>query len=756
MRIAAYFVFVCIVSAAAVLSGLRASGAAEVRFALVIGNDSYKAATLATPANDAGLIAEALQSAGFAVSGARNLDQDTLRRSFREFLDQVSAAGPDAVALVYLAGQGLQFEGENYFVPIDADIKRDVDIPIQAIRVSDFTRPLAALPGRVKIVILDAARQSPFAAGGQPLASGLALVDPEPGSAIAFNAAPGSVGPNEPGPYGAFATALSEMIRTGGLGLDELFARVRLRVDETTQGAEVPWFASHIDGPFEFTVREAGAPPLPTAVSFADVRSKPMRSYPVVEDAYAAAVERDTLEGYQEFLTAYPDSPYGRRIDLMLAARREAMIWRRCVREDSPPAYWSYLRRYPDGPHAFDARRRLRFLSAAMEPPPSFALMEFGVPPPPPQELRYFNRRVIVFGGPDFGPPPPPPMRFLPPRPREFTALPPPQPPRAAFVLPTPAAVALPLHVRPPAAVAAPAQPIHPATPGAAPAVPVSLPAAVHATTSPSAPGGPASATPGLAPAPLPPGAARPSGPPAAAPPGPPSAAVKPAPLPSPGTPPAATAVKPAPLPPHPAPLGPAAVKPAPLPSPGTPPAAAAVKPAPLPPHPAPPGPAAVKPAPLPPHPAPPGPAAVKPAPLPSPGTPPAAAAVKPAPPPPHPAPPGPAALKPAPLPPHPAPPGPAAVKPAPLPPHPAPPGPAAVKPAPLPPHPAPPMPAAVKPVPPPPRPAAPAPVVAKPAPPPPHPAAPTPAAAPPKPPARPACPPGKTAAVENGHPVCK
>src|SRR5271155_5379516 len=162
-----------LVACFALALGLR-PGLAEQRFALVVGNSQYKTATLATPGNDAGLVADALTAAGFTVSGARNLDQATLRESFREFLGQVAAAGPDAVALVYLSGYGLQFNGENYFVPVDADIARDVDVPLQAVRVSDFTQPLAAMPGRVKIVILDAARQNPFAQGGEPLASGLA------------------------------------------------------------------------------------------------------------------------------------------------------------------------------------------------------------------------------------------------------------------------------------------------------------------------------------------------------------------------------------------------------------------------------------------------------------------------------------------------------------------------------------------------------------------------------------------------------
>src|SRR5580658_8482235 len=192
MRILARASWLAVAVLLALTVGLRA-GVAETRFALVIGNSDYRAGALSTPANDAGLVADALTAAGFTVTGAQNLDQATLRETFREFLGQVSAAGPNAVALVYLAGYGLQFEGENYFVPVDADIARDVDVPLQAIRISDFTQPLAALPGRVKIVILDAAHQNPFARGGQPLASGLALVEPPPSMAIAFNNAPGTV-----------------------------------------------------------------------------------------------------------------------------------------------------------------------------------------------------------------------------------------------------------------------------------------------------------------------------------------------------------------------------------------------------------------------------------------------------------------------------------------------------------------------------------------------------------------------------------
>lgn len=379
--------------------GQRAGHAAEMRFALVIGNDEYKSTKLATPANDAGLVANALTAAGFTVTGARNLDQATLRESIREFLGQVAAAGPDAVAVIYLAGFGVQFAGENYYVPVDADLAREADLPLQAVRISDFAQPLAALPARVKIVILDAARQNPFAQGGEPLASGLALVDPAPGMAIAFNAAPGTIGPEEPGPYGAYATALTEMIAAGGLPLDDVFARVRLRVSEVTNGGEVPWYASQINTPFFFTERSADAPPPPDVAPVVDLREKPMRSYSRIEDAYAAALALDTIDGYEQFLALHPRSRYARRIAAMIAVRREEIIWRRCVFDNTPPAYWSYLRRYPNGPHVWDARRRLAMIGAELEGPPDFAFVDFGVPPPPPEELVVVDRPVVTFWG---------------------------------------------------------------------------------------------------------------------------------------------------------------------------------------------------------------------------------------------------------------------------------------------------------------------------------------------------------------------
>ena len=173
------------------LSVMPGAAQTEKRIALVIGNAAYQAGgALNTPANDAGLIAQTLQAAGFDVAGARDLDQDSLRHAFRDFVEKATSSGPNTVAFVYVGGFGLQLEGENYFVPIDAKIARDTDIPAEALRISDYTRPLAALKLKASIIVLDTARANSFAKSGQPLAGGLALVEPEPGLLIAFNAAP--------------------------------------------------------------------------------------------------------------------------------------------------------------------------------------------------------------------------------------------------------------------------------------------------------------------------------------------------------------------------------------------------------------------------------------------------------------------------------------------------------------------------------------------------------------------------------------
>ena len=413
------------------------------RIALVVGNTTYRDAALATTANDAGLVAQTLQAAGFDVVGARDLDGQSLRTALRDFLQKAAAAGPDMQAFVYLSGRAVQYNGDNYFVPVDAQINRDADVPIEAIRIADFSHALAATPGRARIIVLDAARANPYAAQGSPLAPGLALVDPEAGELMAFNAAPGTLAGDEEGPYGVYGKTLAGAIRQGGVDIVQAFDQTRVSVNAETQGALLPWSASKLGGPYYVFERADDAPP--PALSFAQTERRPISSFPAA-DAYAAAVERDTLKGYREFLAAYPHSDQARRVRAILAFRREAAYWRRTVGADTPRAYWTYLHAYPKGPHIPDARRRLAMLSAEFEPPPDFRPEAFAdLPPPPPDELVYYDRPYYAFD--DFGPPPPPPPdQYVYVEDDDWRDLPPPPPPPEIGVLPV-LGVAIPIAI---------------------------------------------------------------------------------------------------------------------------------------------------------------------------------------------------------------------------------------------------------------------------------------------------------------------
>ena len=428
---------------------------AEQRIALVIGDGAYANAPLATAANDAGLIAQTLQAAGFDVVGARDLDGDAMRKSFRDFMQKAESSGPGTVAMVYLSGYALQYVGENYFIPVDSNIGRDTDIPVEGLRLSDYMRQLGTLPLKAGIMVVDAARQQPFVQS--QIASGLSLAEPAQHMLIAYNAAPGTVAPVEQGPYGAYAQALAEMIRTGGLPLPEIFNRVRLRVSETSKGGQIPWDAEKLDAEFNFFDRAPDAPQPAPPDQVAAIRSKPIRDLGA-QEAFSAALERDTLQAYEDFLVAYPSDPLAKRVRAIVAARREAATWRRTYRADTPEAYWSYLRRYPRGPHAEDARRRLAILTQPLEPPPQFAMIDYDIPPPPPEEIIYVDRPVLAFSDPEFefAPPPPPPVFFLPPPPPDFVVLEPPPPSIGLFVLPQPLFVPIPVYVVAPVNVAPP------------------------------------------------------------------------------------------------------------------------------------------------------------------------------------------------------------------------------------------------------------------------------------------------------------
>lgn len=477
----------------------------DARIALVIGNSAYAKGPLPTALNDAGLVAEALRTVGFDIVEGADLSQADMLRSFREFLGKVEAAGPNAVALVYFAGYGFEFEGENLLVAADARLERDTDIPLDTVRLSDILRPLAAAPAQAKVIVLDAARRLPFAIAGVNLAPGLAAVEAPPGMLVAMSAGPGTIAADGQGPYGAYATAIAEMLRAPGLDLAAAFARIRTRTHQLTGGAQTPWHVAALGGPVMLVPPDPATGAAPVVALRAP---RPMREIGP-DEAYALAIEQDTLPAYVEFVTAYPRHPFAPRIWALIRARREALAWERAVEINTPQAYWTYLRRYPDGIYAPDAERRLRRLAAPFAPPPSFVPVEFvGVPLPLVGEPVSY---VLMLP-----PAPPPPVRLIAPRPAIFVNLPPP-PPRAGprllpAVAPLPAVPqARPGSIRPPGApgrIGPPGAALTPAVPGATvppqPGAVPGRPGLVAPATTAAPSGQPAGAAPGGR---LPPGA---------------------------------------------------------------------------------------------------------------------------------------------------------------------------------------------------------------------------------------------------------
>ena len=105
----------------------------EPRVALVVGNSAYQVAPLANPVGDARLVAETLRGLGFEVIERSDVDQKGMKRLIRDFGETLEDAGPDAVGLFFFAGHGVQLGGENYLIPVDAEIMRESDVDIDAV-----------------------------------------------------------------------------------------------------------------------------------------------------------------------------------------------------------------------------------------------------------------------------------------------------------------------------------------------------------------------------------------------------------------------------------------------------------------------------------------------------------------------------------------------------------------------------------------------------------------------------------------------
>ena len=161
-----------------------AAPASERRTALVIGNSDYELISpLRNPVNDARAMARVLGDLGFDVIAKENLDQKEMKRAIRDFGRKLGQGG---VGLFYYAGHGVEVDGVNYLVPLEAPIKFEDDVEIEAVDVNMVLRKMASAANRLNIAILDACRNNPYARSFRSTARGLAQIDAPSGTLIAY------------------------------------------------------------------------------------------------------------------------------------------------------------------------------------------------------------------------------------------------------------------------------------------------------------------------------------------------------------------------------------------------------------------------------------------------------------------------------------------------------------------------------------------------------------------------------------------
>jgi uncharacterized caspase-like protein len=191
---------VALVWSALLCVGGTATALAEARLALVIGNSAYKVGALANPRNDAALMADSLCAVGFEVTILSDATKDQMKQALLAFSRKLRETG--AVGLFYYAGHGVQLRGENFVIPVDADIQNEAEVEFLALNVNEFLSAMERTSNQINIIILDACRNNPFARSFRSAARGLATVDAPRGTYIAYATAPGQIAPEGHPPAG--------------------------------------------------------------------------------------------------------------------------------------------------------------------------------------------------------------------------------------------------------------------------------------------------------------------------------------------------------------------------------------------------------------------------------------------------------------------------------------------------------------------------------------------------------------------------
>jgi formylglycine-generating enzyme required for sulfatase activity len=280
-----------------------APGYAQTRVALVIGNSGYgNVPALVNPANDAADIAASLERLGFTVRQIINGTSVDMRLAVRDFLPQ---ARQSEIAVIFFAGHGIEIGGENWLIPVDAELSEDISVEQEAIALRSLV-PIVGAASKLGLIILDACRNNPFAARMQrrlpvrAVERGLARVEPAGSVLVAYAAKDGTTASDGPGRNSPFTAALLQQIETPGLEVNYLFRNVREAVLNATNSRQEPVVYGALPST-EIYFRQ-GAEPAVAAVS--PVGTDPAgRIWKATQNTMSVAVLED-------FIRQFGDTPY--------------------------------------------------------------------------------------------------------------------------------------------------------------------------------------------------------------------------------------------------------------------------------------------------------------------------------------------------------------------------------------------------------------------------------------------------------------
>ena len=286
---------------------------AEKRVALVIGNAAYQnVPRLPNPVNDGNTVAATLKDAGFdLVESRHDLPASETRRALRDFADRARDAD---IAVVYYAGHGIEVDGGNYLIPVDAKLERDTDVYDEALSLDRVL--LAVEPAKkLRLVILDACRDNPFAktmkrtVASRAIGQGLAKIEPSsPNLLIAYSAKAGSTAADGDGRNSPFTSALSRHLTTPGLDVRRAFGYVRDDVLKTTNNRQEPFVYGSLGGE---DVPLVPAPKVAAPAAPANPQADMRRDYEL-------ALQIGNKAALNAFLAQYPDGFYASLAKLQL------------------------------------------------------------------------------------------------------------------------------------------------------------------------------------------------------------------------------------------------------------------------------------------------------------------------------------------------------------------------------------------------------------------------------------------------------